>query len=431
MGTFWGTLIGSLLTLASSGMALGAALGLTGFLILEFIANSATFVAIDAVWNVLNSFTLSAIPLFIILGEIMLRSGISDKIYIALSPVFERVPGGLLHTNITVCTLFGAVSGSSLSTAAAVGSVAYPEMTSRGYDSKMVVGSLAGGGTLGLLIPPSLSLLIYGALTESSIGRLFLAGFLPGLLFAVMFMGYIFFRCRSNTALVPKALTSTSATIVVLKLLSLWPFFTLVFAIMGSIVFGIATPTEAAGIGVIATALVGKLWGSLTLKKLTESLYAGTLLYGSIAFVVIGATILAQSVSLLGVPQSILETVRNADLGAITVLALVVLIYLILGCFFDGLSLMIMTLPIVVPLLVGIGYDVIWLGVIITVLIEIGQVTPPVGLNLSVLVSVTKERVTLGEVAVAALPYWLILLVGIVILTMAPEIALFLPKAIM
>ena len=431
MGTFWGVLIGGLVVLAGSGVALGAALGLTGLLILQFLANSATFVAIDAVWNVLNSFTLSAIPLFIMLGEIMLRSGISEKIYIALSPVFQRVPGGLLHTNIAVCTLFGAVSGSSLSTAAAVGSVAYPEMTTRGYDRKMVVGSLAGGGTLGLLIPPSLSLLIYGALTEISIGRLFLAGLLPGLLFASMFMGYIYLRCRTKPELVPDAGLTVGASVILIKILTLWPFLFLILSIMGSIAFGIATPTEAAGIGVIATILIGKLWGSLTLKKLLESFYTAILLYCSIAFVVIGATILAQSVSLLGVPQAILEVVQTANYGAVTVLALVVLIYLVLGCFFDGLSLMIMTLPIVVPLMVGLGYDAIWLGVIITVLIEIGQVTPPVGLNLSVLVSVTKEKTSLGEVAVASMPYWLILLAGIAILTAVPEIALFLPKYLM
>ena len=428
MGFFWGVLLGGLTTLAGSGLALGAALGLTGLLILQYVAGGSTFVAVDAVWNVLNSFTLSAIPLFIMLGEIMLRSGVSEKIYTALTPLFQRVPGGLLHTNIAVCTLFGAVSGSSLSTAAAVGSVAYPEMTGRGYDRRMVVASLAGGGTLGLLIPPSLSLLIYGALTETSIGRLFLAGFLPGLLFAAMFMAYIYLRCLAHAALAPRGETRASVAVILLKLASLWPFLLLILAIMGSIVFGYATPTEAAGIGVIATVVVGRFWGSLTLKTLVESFYAAILLYASIAFVVMGATILAQAVSLLGVPQSILETVRAADLGPITVLTLVVLIYLVLGCFFDGLSLMIMTLPIVVPLMVGLGYDAVWLGVIITIMIEIGQVTPPVGLNLSVLVSVTREQVSLGEAAIATIPYWLILLAGIVLLTAFPGIALYLPS---
>ncbi len=428
---FWGILIGGLAVFAGSGLALGAALGLTGLLILHFLAGGSTYVAVDAVWNVFNSFTLSAIPLFIILGEIMLRSGISEKIYSALTPLFQRVPGGLLHTNIAVCTLFGAVSGSSLSTAAAVGSVAYPEMTERGYDKRMVVASLAGGGTLGLLIPPSLSLLIYGALTETSIGRLFMAGLLPGLLLAAMFMVYILLRCLSQPRLVPQGGASAGIRVILVNLLSLWPFLLLILAIMGSIAFGLATPTEAAGIGVIATIVVGRFWGNLTMKTLAESFFAAILLFASIAFVVMGATILAQAVSLLGVPQAILETVRAAHLGPVAVLALVVLIYLVLGCFFDGLSLMIMTLPIVVPLMVGLGFDAIWLGVIITILIEIGQVTPPVGLNLSVLVSVTDEKVSLGEAAIATIPYWLILLAGIAILAVMPEIALFLPSVLM
>ena len=215
------------------------------------------------------------------------------------------------------------------------------------------------------------------------------------------------------------------------SLLSLWPFVMLILAIMGSIAFGIATPTEAAGIGVIATIIVCRLWGSLTIKTLGESLFAAIVLYASIAFVVMGATILAQAVSLLGVPQTILEAVRATDLGPLAILLAVVVIYLILGCFFDGLSLMIMTLPIVVPLMVGLGYDAVWLGVIITIMIEIGQVTPPVGLNLSVLVSVTKEDVTLGEAAIATIPYWIILLAGIVVLTALPQIALFLPTTLM
>ena len=200
---------------------------------------------------------------------------------------------------------------------------------------------------------------------------------------------------------------------------------------MGSIALGIATPTEAAGVGVIATIVVGRFWGTLTLRALAESLYAAILLYASIAFVVIAATILGQAVSLLAVPQAILEAVRASDLGPLTVLAAVVLVYLVLGCFFDGLSLMIMTLPIVFPLMTGLGYDPIWLGVIITIMIEIGQVTPPVGLNLSVLVSVTKEEVSLGEAAVATVPYWLILLLGVAVLTASPQIALFVPELLM
>lgn len=431
MAGFWGVLVGGLVVLAGSGLALGAALGLTGLLILEFVAGGRTFVVVDAVWNVLNSFTLSAIPLFIILGEVMLRSGVSERIYAALSPVFQRVPGGLLHTNVAVCTLFGAVSGSSLSTAAAVGSVAYPEMTKRGYDKGTVVGSLAGGGTLGLLIPPSLSLLIFGALTETSIGQLFLAGILPGLMFAALFMAYIYLRCRTKPELAPASDEAPPIGRILRNLLGLWPFALLIIAIMGSITFGIATPTEAAGVGVIAAIILGWTWGTLTLPTLIESLYKAILLYASIAFVVVGATILAQAVSLLAIPQSILETVRATDLGPLAILGIVVVVYLVLGCFFDGLSLMIMTLPIVFPLMTGLGYDAIWLGVIITIMIEIGQVTPPVGLNLSVLVSVTRGEVALGDAAMATIPYWLILLFGVAILTLSPGIALFLPNTLM
>ena len=431
MLSFWGILVSGLIIFAGSGLALGAALGLTGLLILQFLANGSTYVALDAIWNVLNSFTLSAIPLFIILGEIMLRSGISKKIYVALTPVFQSIPGGLLHTNIAVCTLFGAVSGSSLSTAAAVGSVAYPEMTRRGYDRQMVVSSLAGGGTLGLLIPPSLSLLIYGALTETSIGKLFLAGVIPGLLFAIAFMVFIFVRCVLRPELAPKDRTPVSKITAFVKVLSLWPFILLITAIMGSIAFGVATPTEAAGIGVLATILVGFFWGDLTPKILARSIFSSTLLFASILFVVLGATVLAQAVSLLGIPQTILKEVSSANLGPLSVLSLIVLIYLILGCFFDGLSLMIMTLPIVVPLMIGLDYDPIWLGVVITILIEIGQITPPVGLNLSVLVSVTKEDVSLGESALAAIPYWLILLTGILILATFPQLALYLPTTML
>ncbi|MEL6962554.1 MAG: TRAP transporter large permease [Pseudomonadota bacterium] len=431
MTTFWSLLLGGLIAFAGSGLALGAALGLTGFLLLQFAAGGVTFVAVDAVWNVFNSFTLSAIPLFIMLGEIMLRSGVSERIYTALTPLFRRVPGGLLHTNIAVCTLFGAVSGSSLSTAAAVGSVAYPEMAKRGYDRRMVVGSLAGGGTLGLLIPPSLSLLIYGALTETSIGRLFMAGIIPGILIAVLFMGYILVRCLMVPTLAPRDDQKLWLRKILLDLLGLWPFLVLIIAIMGSITYGIATPTEAAGLGVLATIVVGRFWGSLDIETLAASLYNAILLYASIAFVVMGATILAQAVSLLGVPQAILESVEAIDLGPATVLAIVVLVYLLLGCFFDGLSLMIMTLPIVFPLMTGVGYDAIWLGVIITIMIEIGQVTPPVGLNLSVLVSVTREEVTLGAAALATIPYWLLLLAGVALLTAMPQLALYLPNVLM
>ena len=429
---FWTILISVLTLTASTGAALGAALGLTGLIILHFFAEGATSLALNAVWNVLNEFTLSAIPLFIIMGEILLESGVSQKIYGSLSGVFRHIPGGLLHTNIAVCTVFGAISGSSLATAAAVGSVAYPEMSKRNYNEPMVVGSLAGGGTLGLLIPPSLSLLIYGALTETSIGKLFMGGILPGILMAILFMLYIFIRCTIN----PKLWNSDTNSEKVLNssivdFLKIWPIGFLIFAVMGSIVLGIATPTEAAGVGVISSLLLGLFWGDLSKDKIFKCFYNSAITYGSIGFVVVGAVILAQSISILGIPQELIETIQNMGMSKYYVLSLIVLIYLILGCLFDGLSLMVMTLPIVFPLMTNLGFDPVWLGVIITIMIEIGQITPPVGLNLSVLVAVTNNKVGLGETAIATSPYWILLLFGILIVTIFPSIVLYIPNNLM
>lgn len=416
---------------AASGAALGAALGLTGFFLLHYFANGATSLAVNAIWNVFNSFTLSAIPLFILLGEILLHSGISQRAYTAFKPVFARVPGGLLHTNIAVCTLFGAVSGSSMSTAAAVGSVAYPEMVKRGYDKETVVGSLAGGGTLGLLIPPSLSFLIYGALTETSIGRLFISGIIPGLMVALLFMAYILVLCLRKPSLYPQDNERMPWADIVIGTLRIWPVIALIVAIMGSIAFGFATPTESAGVGVVVAAIIAFIWGDLTPRKMAESVLRSVLLFSSIGFVVLGATVLAQSASVLGVPQAILESALAGGLGKYEVLLIVVIVYLVLGCFFDGLSLMVMTLPIVFPLMIKLGFDPIWLGVIITILIEVGQLTPPVGLNLSVLTVLTHGEVTLGRAALAATPYWLLLLLAVLILTVFPNIATFLPDLLM
>ena len=426
--SLWLTLIGGIVIIAGSGVALGVALGITGLIILYFFSNGATSLAIDAIWGVFNSFTLSAVPMFILLGEILLRSGISEKAYSAFAPLFRKVPGGLLHTNIAVCTLFGAVSGSSLSTAAAVGSVAYPEMSKRGYEKDTVVGSLAGGGTLGLLIPPSLSFIIYGALTETSIGKLFAAGIIPGFLVAAMFMLYLLLKCIRNPAIAPRDPNVSSFWEIFVGFRQIWPLLALIFSVIGTIVGGLATPTEAAGVGVVLAVVISTVWGDLTFTKLIDALYNSVLLFSSVGFLVLGATILAQYVRILGLPQQILETVAEAGFGPYGVLLVVVLIYLVLGCFFDGLSLMIMTLPVVFPLLTGLGFDPIWIGVIITIVIEIGQITPHVGLNLSVLTALTKNEVSLGRVAIATVPYWLIHLLAILILTIFPIIALYLPN---
>lgn len=409
-----------------SGAVLGAALGLTGFAILHFFAGGATRVGVQTVWNTLNEFTLTAIPLFILLGELLVASGLARGVYRALAPIFGRLPGGLLHTNIAVCTVFGAVSGSSMSVAAAVGSVAYPELKQRGYDRAQTIGTLAAGGTLGLLIPPSLSLLIYGALTDTSIGRLFMAGVLPGLMMAAIFMAWILFAALRNPAIAPEE-RRVALREALFGLKDALPLLVLIIAVLGSLFAGIATPTEAAGVGVAAAVILGFTIGELTLRGVGQALIGTVRTFAVIAMVFVGALVLAQAISMLGLPQQMLQVVAEWGLSRWVLLLIVVVVFLVLGCFFDGLSMMIMTLPLVFPLLTGVGFDPVWLGVIVTLMIEIGMLTPPVGMNLFVLVGITGREVTLEQAAVAALPYWLALLLGVGILCVFPGIATWLP----
>ncbi len=423
----WSVLAGLLGLTVMSGAVLGAALGLTGFAILHFYGGGATRLGAQAALNVLSEFTLTSIPLFILLGDVLVASGLAGGIYKALSPLFARLRGGLLHTNIAVCTLFGAVSGSSMSVSAAVGSVAYPELTQRGYDKRLVVGSLAGGGTLGLLIPPSLSLLIYGALTDTSIGKLFLAGVVPGLMMALLFMIYIEIKARRSPGMVPREAPQAWGP-TLRATLAVWPILLLIVAVLGSLFMGIATPTESAAVGVAAAAVLGFTMGDLTLSKLLRTFLNSARTFAVIALVFLGAVILAQSISLLQLPQKMLDGIASAGLSPLLMLGVIVLIYFLMGMIFDGLSMMVMTLPVVFPLMTGLGYDPIWLGVVITILIEIGMLTPPVGMNLFVLVGISKHQVNLAEASVGAVPYWALLLLGLALMTAVPGIATWLPS---
>ncbi|MEI6382650.1 MAG: TRAP transporter large permease subunit [Betaproteobacteria bacterium] len=410
-----------------SGAVLGAALGLTGFAILEIFGGGATRLGVQAVFNVLAEFTLTAIPLFILLGDILVASGLAAGIYKAMSPLFGRLRGGLLHTNIAVCTVFGAVSGSSMSVSAAVGSVAYPELVQRGYDKRLVVGTLAGGGTLGLLIPPSLSLLIYGALTDTSIGKLFLAGVIPGLMMALLFMIYIEVKVYLQPQLAPREkVLPWSETIQ--ATVAVWPILILILAVLGSLFAGIATPTESAAVGVAAAVILGFTMGDLNFKKLGKTFFSSATTFAVIAFVFMGAVILAQSISLMQLPQKMLEIISGVGMSPLVLLIVIVFIYLLLGMIFDGLSMMVMTLPVVFPLMTGLGYDPIWLGVVITMMVEIGMLTPPVGMNLFVLVGIAQGKVTLAEAASGALAFWVLLMLGVAILTAVPSIATWLPS---
>lgn len=420
----WLLLSGALVLFLTSGAILGAALGLTGLLLLHFQANGATPLAINATWNMLTDFTLSAVPLFIFLGEILLASGVSKRVYNGLTPLFARVPGQLLHTNIAVCTLFGAVSGLSTSTAAAIGAVGYPELTKRGYKPSVVVGTLAAGGTLGLLIPPSLALIIYGATQNVSIGQLFIAGMLPGLLIAAAFSTWIMIRSKIGEPVTPTFKEQVTFKHVITGLKEIWPLPVLIFFVLGTIYLGIATPTESAALGVVASIVLGLTWGDLTFKRLWQAFKHASIMFTAIGMILIGTVILSQAVSLLGIPRTAVETIGSFGLGPYGILLMIVIVYIVLGCFFDGISLLLMTLPITFPMITSLGFDPIWFGIIVTLLIEIGMITPPVGLNLFVLSSISKNEVNLTSAAKASLPYWLILLGAIGVFTLFPNIIL-------
>ncbi|WGF87848.1 TRAP transporter large permease [Marinivivus vitaminiproducens] len=424
----WLIILAGIVLTGLIGLPVGIGLGLTGFAILHFMAGDASALAVTAIWNVFNDFLLSAVPMFIYMGEILLVSGVSRKLYVAAAPVFRGVPGGLLHTNIAVCTIFGAVSGASTSTAAAVGSVAFPELRKRGYHGGTVVGTLAAGGTLGLLIPPSLSLLIYGATQGVSIGKLFLAGIVPGVLLALLFMMIIRVMARRDPALAPVDPVATPLGEMMTGVLRIWPVAILIFAVLGTIYFGIATPTEASSLGVVASIVIGFAWGDLTWRKVIIAFRDGTVVFATLGIVLMGAITLAQSISILGLPSQVMAGISGLDLSPYVVLLMVIGVYLILGCFFDGISLMLMTLPVVFPVLTGVGFDAVWLGVIITILIEIGMLTPPVGMNLFVLVAITRGEVDLAQAAKATLPFWIAMLLSIAVFTVFPSLVLVLPN---
>ena len=426
---FWTTLLSTLIATAASSAPLGAALGLTGLIILQFFVNGATSLALNAVWNVLNEFTLSAIPLFIIMGEVMLASGVSQRIYAALSTVFNRVPGNLLHTNIAVCTVFGAISGSSLSTAAAVGAVAYPEMSQRGYDRRMVVGSLAGGGTLGLLIPPSLSLLIYGSLTETSIGQLFLGGIIPGLLMALCFMAYILVRCLRDRSLYPVEPELQIPFLQKLKsLLSIWPVAGLVFAVMGTIVLGIATPTEASGVGALGASLLAIFRGRLSFSDLKIVIRKTTHTTAYIFALFVGATMFALILRGLGGDELIEGALKALPFGTSGVVIVVLFVAFLLGFFLDWIEITLIVLPLVAPVVTGLGFDLIWFTVMFAVCLQTAFLTPPVGFAIFYLKGVAPSGVQVATIYRGVMPFIGLQLLALVLLFFVRDLALWLPS---
>lgn len=378
------------------------------------------------VWSSSNSATLIAIPFFILLGEILVRSGVAGRTYAALQTWLSWLPGGLIHANIGTATMFSATSGSSVATAATVATVAMPQGDRLGYDPRLFAGAIAAGGTLGIIIPPSINLIIYGVLTQTSIPRLFLAGLLPGLLMALGFMIVVAILCWLRPSLGGTTRHFTWRERMT-SLIDLVPILLLFIVVVGSIYGGFATPTEAAAVGVAMSFVIALFQGSVSLTMLAQALTGTVRLTSMIMLVIIGAYFLNFALASAGLGQQLTQMLAATGLTPFHVLLLVIGIYFVLGFFIETLSLMVLTIPIVVPILVSLGYDPVWLGILLIVLIEMALITPPVGLNLFVVQGVRASG-SLNEVMLGAIPFVLVMMVMVGLLLLFPQIALFLPS---
>lgn len=371
-----------------------------------------------------NSWELSAIPLFILMGELIFRSNISERLFKGLVPVTRHLPGGILHTNVLGCTLFAAVSGSSAATTATIGKITTQELKTRGYDRNLSIGSLAGAGSLGLLIPPSIVMIVYGVQAEVSISQLFMAGVVPGLIIALLYSVYIGARSYLSPSLAPKqAATGQSVGQSILLLL---PVLVLISIVIGSIYSGIATPSEAAAVGVAATLLLLGVERQLSVRLFIEA-FRGTLITSiMVCSLLITATLLSTAMGYLHLPRELAEWIAAQNFSPMLLLVALAVFYVVLGLFLDGISITVMSLPITLPIVLLAGFDPVWFGIFLIIMIELGQITPPVGFNLFVLQSLTGESIS--RVALAALPFFLLMCVAALIISLWPDIALWLPR---
>lgn len=380
------------------------------------------------VWNTMNEFLLVAIPLFILLGEILTRSGVADRMYGALSIWLRWLPGGLLHTNIVTSALFAATSGSSVATAATVGTVALPTLKALGYQEKLVLGSIAAGGTLGILIPPSINMVVYGALTETSIGKLFAAGLVPGLALTLMMMAVIVVMALTMKVAPKSEKRAMSLALRLKMLLDILPVMGIFTLIMGSIYLGLATPTEAAAIGVVGALGLAAFNRSLSVAMLHAAFLASLRTTAMVILVVMAAFVLNFALSMAGIPQQLSEYVRDMNLSPIATIWALVIFYLFLGCFLEAMAMMVTTVGVVVPLVVSLGFDPLWFGIFMVLMMEMALITPPVGLNLFVAQNIRLSKGSITDVYIGALPFVLTMLLLVTLLIYFPGIALWLPN---
>jgi tripartite ATP-independent transporter DctM subunit len=415
-----------LFTLLSARMWIATTLGLVGIVGLTFVVGGGAVSMIGPLqFNSTNLFVYTMIPLFIFMGELFSQGRFGDRLYEGATEWVGFLPGGLLHANVVACALFAAISGSSMATAATIGSVAIEELEKRQYDRRLLYGSLAAGGTLGILIPPSLSMVIYGAFVGESIAQLFIGGIVPGILLTLLFMLYIACVSIVRPHLIPDRIRMSPRRMA-RALLDMWPAGLVFFMVLGTIYVGIATPTEAAALGAGTTFILCAAFGRLTWKGLTAALTSALEVSCFLMFIIISASILSMALSMSGIPKAMALLVGSLQLDAYTYWALLIVVYLILGCFIDGVSMMLLTIPVVYPVMMNFGFGSVWFGIALTICIEMGQITPPVGVNLFVLDGLTGKK-HYRDVILGSLPFVVLELLGLIIITIFPALVTWLP----
>jgi len=378
------------------------------------------------IWGTSSSWTLTALPLFVWMGEILFRTRLSENLFKGLSPWMQKLPGGLIHVNVVGCALFAAISGSSAATVATVGKMSIPELRKRKYPEKILLGSLAGSGTLGLLIPPSIILIIYGVAVQESIAKLFIAGIIPGIMIALIFMSYVIIWSLLNKKDMPKIIENYSFLEKIKRSKQLLPVILLIFAVIGSIYTGIATATEAASLGVVGALILSYFQKSLTLDTFKSSLLGATKTSCMIAFILAGSTFLSLAMGFTGLPRNLAVWIQGMDLSPYVLIFVLMIFYIILGMFLDGISAVVLTMAIIEPMIRQAGFDMIWFGIFLVIVVEMAQITPPVGFNLFVLQGMANKD--MGYIAKSAFPLFLLMVLAVILVVIFPEIALWMPE---
>lgn len=421
----------TLLTLGlAGGVLIGTTLGLVGIIGITLVGGTRFWTSLgDIIWNTTTSFTLVAVPLFVLMGEIILRSGVSRRFYAGIANVLSPVPGGLAHTNILGCAVFSALSGSTVATAMTVGTVALPEMRGRGYADRLTLGTLTGGGCLGILIPPSIPMIVYASITQVSVLDVFMAGVMPGLLLSAAFLAYVGLRVVAAPSLAPAGTDRPSGPVLLLGLLDTLPVILLIAAVLGGMYWGIVTPTEAAAFGCAVALLIGLFYRDLTFGALADALRNAVITSCVVMFIVINSQFLSFAIVQAGIGRGISGFLIELNVGPFAFFCCLVVLYVVVGMFIDGLSIMLLTVPVLYPGLLAMGFDGVWLGIIIIVLIELGALTPPMGLNLFAIQSISPGT-PIAEIGRASLPYAAIILALCFFLYVFPEVVLFLPETL-